>query len=116
VIVAVASVRVMQVAVDQIIGMVTVWHLLMTAIGAVRVAFRVRVAGMVGSASVGIGRIDRKPMLIRMRSMRGMKVSIVEIVGVAFVVDGDMTAGRTVDMRLSMPRMVRAGHGQSCNN
>jgi hypothetical protein len=117
VIVAVAGVRVMQVAIDQIIRMLAVRHWLVTAVCAVGVVLRVSVARVSRRATFGVRGVDGQPVFVRVGAVRRMQVAIVEIVSVAFVNDGDVATGRPVHVRFSVLRVVCAGYGQSdrCN-
>ena len=94
--------------INQVIGVLAMRHLLVTAVGAMHMVFCVRVASVGGSALVGIGCIDGQPVLIRVCSMWGVKMPIVQIVGMAFVNDGEMSAARPVDVRLDVTWMMRA--------
>jgi hypothetical protein len=55
VVVAVIAVRVMQVTVDQVVGVIAVGHGFMTATGSMHVAFIMGAATVLRCAAVGIG-------------------------------------------------------------
>jgi hypothetical protein len=70
VVVAVAFVRVMQMAVDQVVHMIAVRNRLMTAAGSVDVRGIMAATGMRGRACVGIGWAYLDDMLIEMVAVR----------------------------------------------
>ncbi len=76
------AMRVVQVAIDQIVHMVTVRHSRVTAARPMNVIRSVRGAGVFRRASVRIGRRDRKHVLIHVVAMRMVEMTIVEIVDV----------------------------------
>ncbi len=98
VVVAVTPMRMVQMTINKVIGMVAVRNGLMTAAGTV---------DMPGSASVNLKRLgaavgvlgaDRKEVLVDMCFMRMMKVAVVQVVGVPVVLDCDVAASGSVLM------------------
>jgi hypothetical protein len=107
VIITMASVHMVQVAIDQIIDMIAVRHRFMAAAGAVHMA-----AGQRGGTAIGIGRGYRDHMFIDMIAMRVMQMAIMQIINMAFVVDGGVAA--TGPMHMGMAGVgVGATHGCS---
>jgi hypothetical protein len=107
VVVAVVAVRVMQVARDQVIGMVAVWHRLVAAARAMPMVRVMPAAAVVRRATVGIPRAHGDDMLVVMAIVRVMKMAVMEIIDVAIVAHGDVAAARTVCMRVvSMNGMI----------
>jgi hypothetical protein len=93
VVVAVCAVRMVQMAVDEIVDMVAVRNSGMPAVGSMHVAVRVAAAFMVGCARARIGTADRQLMLFDLSVGQGMmQMSIVQIVDVTLMLDGRMTA------------------------
>ena len=95
-VVAVIAMRVVQVAIDQIVHMVSVRHRGVTAARPMNVIRSVRGAGVLRRASARIGRRDRKDVLIHMVAMRMVKMTIVEIVDVPFMLYRHMATLRAV--------------------
>ena len=93
VVVAVAVVRVVQMAIHQIAGVVTVRNGFVAAAGAVHVVSRVAATDVAGSATVGIlgGNLDGV-VLDRTAFLLVMQVSVVQIVDVIAVLDGGVAA------------------------
>jgi hypothetical protein len=69
VVVAVIAVRVMQMTVDQVVGVIAVGHGFMTATGTMLVVFIMAAATVLRCAAVGVGRCDLDHMLIDMIAM-----------------------------------------------
>lgn len=113
-VVAVIQVWVVQVAIDQIVNMITVRHRWMTAAGAVNVVRGVRSAGVLRCASGGIGRRDGKHMLIHMSAMRMVEMTIVEIVDVPVVQYRHMAAlGSVLVVMVVVMVLIALGHGRA---
>lgn len=94
-----------QVAVDEVVDMVSVRHCLMPAVRAVAMP------GLMPTAPMGWGTCRRvllgdiKPMFIDMVVMRVVEVSVMEIIGVAIMGDGRMSAVHT----MLMPMLLMNG-------
>ena len=97
-IVAVVAVRMVQVAVDEVVHVVAVWHGFVAAARAVLVVGGVGLAVVVRSACVGVLRADLDRMLVVVPLVGVMKVAVVQIVDVAVVFDGSVPAAGAVDM------------------
>jgi len=105
------AVGVMQVPVDQIVDVVAVGHLLMPAAGAVHVVGRVRAAAVVGRAAVrvDVGHLDA--MLLDHVPFLGMvEVSVVQVVDVIVVLNGDVAAVRTVLVAVVVMMIMKVRH------
>jgi hypothetical protein len=100
VIVAVVAVRVVKMARDAIIHMVAVRHGLVAAARTVHMARVMPTATMVGSAGLGVLARYLDHVLVDMTFVWVVKVTIVQIVHVATMVHGGMSAARTVLMRM----------------
>jgi hypothetical protein len=114
VVVAVVAVRVVKVAGDAIIHVVAVRHRLMAATGTVHMARLVPTATMVGSAAIGVRARHFDHMFVDMIFVRVVEVTIVQIVYVATVVHGGVSAARAMLMGMvGMGRGRASGHGVS---
>lgn len=91
-------VRVMQVAVDEVVDVIAMRYRLVSAPVAVLVICLVAVAGVIGGTDRGIGIVDGDHMLVHMILMRTVQVPVVQVVDMIAVLDGDMAAVRTVDV------------------
>lgn len=97
-IVAMITVRMVQVAIHEVIDVVAVRHRLMPATGTVNMAGGVAAATVLRGAAIGILRADRNHMLIDMVTMHMMEMSIVQVVHMALMFDRGMAAVRAVLM------------------
>ena len=88
VIVAVVAVLVVQAAVDDIVGVIAVRYGFMAATFAVNVA----VAGVNRMAAVRVGFIDAQGVLVVVAVVFMVQVAVVQIIDVAFVLDGSVAA------------------------
>ena len=87
-IVAVVAVLMMQAAVDDVVDVITVRYGFMAATFAVNVA----VAGVNRMAAVRVGFIDTQGMLIIVAVVFMVQVAVVQIIDVAFMLDGSVAA------------------------
>ena len=87
-----------QMAGDQIINMVSVRHGLMSAVRAMAMSGLMPLAAMARRASSRVFRSDTESMFIDVVAVWMMKMSVMEIVGVAIMGDGWMPAVRSVLM------------------
>lgn len=95
-IVAVIAVLMVQTAVDDIVGMIAVRNRFMTAVCAVNMPF----AAVNRMAAVRIEGVDTQTVFIVMPIVFMMKMAVMQIIDMPFVLDGSMTAARTVNMRV----------------
>ena len=96
VIIAVVTVRVMQVAGDEVVDVIAVRDLLVTAVRAVDVLALVGGAVVLRSAVGGMVGVDLDDVLVDVIPVGVMQVPAVEIVDVAVVFDGGVSAARLV--------------------
>jgi hypothetical protein len=94
------AVRMMQVAIDQIVHMASMRHRLVAAPGPMYVTWIVTGAPMLRSALVGIGRGDLDDMFIDVVAMHMMEMPVMQIVDMAVMMNGRMPAIRAVNMRM----------------
>jgi len=120
-IITVIAMRMVKVAVDEIVDVVTVWNGLVTATRSMNVTGIMSAAAMRRRAAIGILIAHRDHVLVDMITMQVMEVPIVEIVDMVAVTDRGMAASGTVSM--IMVRVVgktATGHwntptGQCCS-
>ena len=99
-VVAVVAVRVVQVAIDEVVNVVAMRHRFMTAAGAVNVPGFVAAAVVVGRAGVRVGGADGDAVFIDVVAVRVVQVAVVQVVNVAVVLDGGVAAARAVLVRV----------------
>lgn len=97
-VVAVATVWVMQVAVHQVIDMITMRHRLMAAARPVDMICRMAVALMTWRAALWIVRIHRQAVLVNMITVLMVQVTIMQVINVTIVLDRRVTATGLVFM------------------
>jgi hypothetical protein len=101
VVVAVRAVRVVQMAVDEIVDVVAMRNGGMAAVGTVHVAGRMRAALVVGRALAGIGASIGDFVFLHLSvGPLVMQMTVVEVIDVSLVLDGRMTAIRPVLVRV----------------
>lgn len=86
--VTVSAMRMMQVAIDQIVHMVTMRNLLVPASGAVDMASIVSGTSVIRCTLGRIRHIDLQYMFINMRTVNMVQMAVVQIIGMAIVVYG----------------------------
>lgn len=96
------TMRVVQVAVHQVVHMVAVRHGLVAATGAVYVVGGVSGALVLGCAALGIILVDRQYVLVDMIAVHVMQVPVMQVIDVAVVLDGGMPAAGAVLMIMVM--------------
>ena len=111
-VIAVAAVRVMEMAADEVVGVLPMRHGGMTASGAVRVASGVRGAFVVGRAGGGVRPVHREAMLVGVPTVDVVQMPFVQVVRVAVMGDGDMAAARPVRVRLGVLPVRDAAGGR----
>jgi hypothetical protein len=110
VIVAVAAVRLMQVAADQVIDVVAVRYRFVATAWSVGMLFAVGATGVVWGAVGRISTTDRKLMLVDMIGMRVVEMPFVQIVDVSLVLNRGMAAVRAVLVGMSLVDVVSICH------
>ena len=95
-VVAVPSVLVMEMTVNQVINVIAMGNRFVAAARTVLVVILMTVAGVTGSAFCGVLGIDFEDMLINMVSVEMVKVAIVEIIHMVTVFDSHVATVGTV--------------------
>lgn len=99
-VVAVVSMRMVEVAADAVVDVVAVRDRLVAAAGAVNMAGLMTPAAMVRSAAVRIVSRDVDHVLVDMILVRMVEVTIVQILDVAAVAHGRVAATRAMPVRM----------------
>ena len=96
-IIAMALVRMMEMAIHEIIYMIAMWHGLMSAIGTMLMGRFMRTAVVCGSAGIGIFIRDRDAMLLDLPILTlMMQMAIVEIVRMTVMLNRSVPAVRAM--------------------
>jgi len=119
-------VRVMQVAIHEIIDVIPVRHRRVSATRSVNMAPGMSAAGMGWRAPVRVRGVDRDDVLVNVSAMRMVEVPIVQVIHVIAVSDPQVPASRAVlvvvvlmDLavvrihRIPRQRFCRAAHGRA---
>lgn len=97
-IVAMVIMRIVKMASDQVIHMISVRHGFVTAVRAVYMSLRVTFAFMSRGTALGVGLTNVYDMLIDMVAVRVVQMAIMEVADMVIVGDASVTAFRTVGM------------------
>jgi hypothetical protein len=108
-IVAMVPVRMMQMAVDQVVDMITMWYRLVAAGRSMPMTFLVATAIVVGRAPLGIGAGYLDHVLVIVVAMRMVQVAVMEIVDVVAMLDRGVAAAWSVAVRVILMDRV-LGH------
>jgi hypothetical protein len=100
VVVAMIPVRVVQVAVDEIVDVIAVLHCFVAAVRAVNVLDVMAGAAMVRRAGSGIAFTYLEDVLVTVCFMRVMKAPVMQIINVFAVDHGSVAAIGSMDMRV----------------
>ena len=100
-VVAVVAVRVVQVALDQVVGVVAVRDGLMTTAGAVPMGLVVLAAVVRGSAGRRVGGADVDLVFLDPRWRRVVQAAVVQIIDMTVVLDRGVAAVGPVRVRVS---------------
>ena len=95
-VVAVVAMRMVQMAIDEVIDVVAMRHRFVAAAVAVHVAGFVAAAVVVRRADVRVGGADGDGVFIDVVAVRMVQVSVVQVINVAFVLDGGVAAACAV--------------------
>lgn len=98
VVVAVVAVRMVEVPVDQVVRVVVMRDGFVSAPVSVRMGPVVTVTHVGRSAVGGVRFVDGDDVFVHMITMRVVKMAVMKVVRVTLMRDGQMTAGRTVDV------------------
>lgn len=104
--VAVPAMRMVEMAVDEVVLVVAVGNRFVPAARAVLVAVVVGAARVFGGAVSRVGFVDREPMLIVVAIVRMVQMAVVEIVGVPVVANRGVAAALAVLMPVVVVRLV----------
>lgn len=114
VIIAMVAVRVMQMPVDQVIGVVPVRHPLMAAPRPVVVARFMPGARVPGGAVGGIALVDGDHVFVDVALVRVVQMPVVEVVDVVTVLKGGVPARGAMDVAVTVVGVMRVvSHGTS---
>jgi hypothetical protein len=98
---------VVQMTVDQIVGMGAVRHRFMAATRAVVMTGRMPAAVVVGRARLGVGSADREDVLLNAARAHVVQMAVVQVINVAVVPHRLMPAVRAMLVRMAgMDRMT----------
>lgn len=108
------TVRMMQVAVDQIVNVITVRYCFVPASWPVDMPRFMAAAVMARRALVRIFRADLEPVFVHMITMRMMQMSIMQIIDMIAVPDGGMATVRAMlVVVVGMMGFVAGAHGDT---
>jgi hypothetical protein len=110
VIVAVAAVRLMQVAAHQVVDVVTMRHRFVATTWSMGVRFAVGAAGVVRGAGGRISATDGELMLVDMIAVRVVEMPVVQIVDVPLVLNRGVAAIRGVLVGVPFVDVVSIRH------
>jgi len=99
-VVAVRAVRVVEMLADEIVDVIAVGNLLVTAIGAVNVSGLVLAAGMLGCAVHRVGFADLQDVLIHVVMVRVVEMPVVQVVEVVPMRDRRVPASGSMLVRV----------------
>ncbi len=106
------AVRMMKVAIDEIVDVIAMRHGFMPAPRSMDVARRVTGAAVFRRAAIGILGADCNHMFVDMIGMRMMQMSVVEIIDMTVMADGDVAAIWPMHMRvIGVDGVILGGHG-----
>lgn len=105
-IIAVVAVRVMQVIVHKIIGVIAVRNRFVTTANAMPVRFVMTTAGMLWCAVVRIFFAHFESMLVKVTFVRTMQMPVMGVINVSVMLDAHVPAIRAVDMFVSLVDFV----------
>ena len=97
-VVAVISVRMVQMTSDQVVDVIPVRDHVVPTIGAVLVRRAMLPAGVLGSAAFGVDVADLEHVLVDVVAVQVMQMTVVQVVEMIVVFDRSMPAGRPVLM------------------
>ncbi len=110
-IVAMVAVVEVKMVADDVVDMVAVRDRLVSTARAVDVGLVMAAALVVRSAGVRIAAVFGEPMLVHVVAVHIVHVPVVQIIGMAVVVDRRMTAAGTMLMVMFLMGVARAVHG-----
>jgi hypothetical protein len=105
-VVAMATVRVMQVTIDEVITVVAVRNTLVTAAGSVRVRLVMSIAVVSRRAVRTVVAADLEHVLVDVAFVLVVQMAVMQVVGMAMVLDGQVAAIGAVHMVVSAVNLV----------
>ena len=102
------AVRIMQVALDQVIHMVAVRDRLVAAVRAMHMRRGMPTAGVLRGTCGGIRAGDIENMLIDVIAVHVVQVALVQVIGVPIMGDGNVTAARTMLVPVAVTATTQA--------
>jgi hypothetical protein len=106
-IIAVAVVRMVQVAIDEVIDVIAVGNGRVTAVRTVHMIGSVPLANVAARAAIRIGRVDCQDVLLDLAGGGWMmEVTIVEIIDMTFVLESFVTTVRAVHVIVMRMRVI----------
>lgn len=106
-----AAVRVMEMAIDEIVDVIAMGNCLMAASRAMLVTGFVTGAEVIRRASRRIGLTHLDHVLVDMIAVRLMQVAVVQVVDMVAVLDGDMAAAGAVNVSVAFMDSMFVRHG-----
>lgn len=94
------AVRMVQMAIDQVVNVIAVRHRRVATVGAVFVLLFVAAAFVSRSAAGGIRGIHRQGVFLHLAAVLMVQMAVMQIIDVAFVNDASMSAIGTVFVRV----------------
>jgi hypothetical protein len=101
-VIALVAAAMVQVPVHKVVDMVAVRYRVMTALRSVHVRFFMAAAVMCGSARGRVRRADGDSMFLHAPTAGVVQMTVVQVVGVAFVLDSRMAAVRAMLVRMGI--------------
>ena len=104
------AVRVMQMAIDEVVNVIAMRYRFMAATGAMNMTGFMTAAMVFRCAGIGIGRADCNDVLIYVIAMRMVQVTVVQVIDMPFMTKGGMAAVRAMLMIVpGVMRLVASG-------
>jgi len=116
VVVAVAVVRVVKVAVDQVVDVIPMRHGLVATAGSVHVRRVVACMHVTIGASVRVGLVDRDHVLVDVVAVNVVEVPVMKVVHVSVVSQGRMPALGSVHVGVVLVNSVHHPHDGHCDD
>jgi hypothetical protein len=101
-VIAVISMRMMEMAVDQVVNVIAMGDLWVPAVGTVDVSLVVPTAVMIGRAAVRIRGIDFQHVIFNLIAAHVLQMPVLQVVGVAQMADGEMATARAVVVAVTL--------------
>lgn len=110
-VVTMVAMGMVQMPINQVVGVVAVRHGFVSATRPMHMARFVSRATMIGRAAVRIGRRNFERVLVDMITVDMVKVTVMQIIDVPVMLHGRVAAGRAMLVRMvGMVRCIAVGH------